>query len=208
MVAVIVRMRGDVLFMFEKYPNNCLPKKSQVALIGARGVWCNAPNRQWWVTGHPVWCLPMKRQVALIGAEGIWCNAPTRQWWVTGHPFDIRRRNIWLLYGARGVWCNAPMNKQGACVCKHLAKWIEATQQSSPDSQKRELLFLRRKSFSNQLCSKAPSKAVNAISSIFGRQHSQISYAESRKRNLLYLRQTYPHNINASTKIRQAVPAK
>ena len=40
MVAVIVRMRGDVLFMLEKYPNNCLPKKHQVALIGAGIVLC------------------------------------------------------------------------------------------------------------------------------------------------------------------------
>ena len=40
MVAVIVRMRGDVLFMLEKYPNNCLPKKRQVALIGAGIVLC------------------------------------------------------------------------------------------------------------------------------------------------------------------------
>ena len=40
MVAVIVRMRGDVLFMLEKYPNNCPPKKRQVALIGAGIVLC------------------------------------------------------------------------------------------------------------------------------------------------------------------------
>ena len=40
MVVVIVRMRGDVLFMLEKHPNYCLPKKRQFALIGASIVLC------------------------------------------------------------------------------------------------------------------------------------------------------------------------
>ena len=36
MVNVIVRMRGDVLFMLEKYPNNCLPKKRKLLFSAQR----------------------------------------------------------------------------------------------------------------------------------------------------------------------------
>ena len=65
-------------------------------------------------------------------------------------------------------------------------------QQSSPDSQKRESLYLRRKSLSNQLCSKAPSKAENVSSTIFGRQsilkQPKHCGSRSRKRKICFMR--------------------
>ena len=64
--------------------------------------------------------------------------------------------------------------------------------QSSPDSQKREILFLRRKSFSNQLSGEAMPKAVNTNSLIFGRQsilkQPKHCGSRSRKRKICFSR--------------------
>ena len=69
---------------------------------------------------------------------------------------------------------------------------LEAKQRIYAESRIRKLVNLRQTAFSNQLCSKAPSKAENVSSTIFGRQsilkQPKHCGSRSRKRKICFMR--------------------
>ena len=69
---------------------------------------------------------------------------------------------------------------------------LEAKRRSYAESRKNKLVNLRQTAFSNQLCSKAPSKAENVSSTILGRQsilkQPKHCGSRSRKREICFMR--------------------